>query len=278
MRAKTEGHPAMTHRCPFCGADPGTPCRAHRGRGRELTWPHSLRIRIDRPPTPAKQALCCQCGQLRTYKHASRAGRSYRREDEWRRRWIGQLKCSHCCAITTHALLIDPDASYRDDDERKQLLALGDRPRDKYERFTDLERLQRDYHDALPRNPYLHHRYWTSQAREAWQAGRRDVPALCGATMALNRDPDGPSSKKETSGQLAPDEVRDQEYEDADTGMWWMDMDCVDCLRVANADRLRRKRQLMRAWLFWIAERLYTHDATTIERLISTFREVWPTT
>jgi len=28
----------------------------------------------------------------------------------------------------------------------------------------------------------------------------------------------------------------------AATGLWWLDMDCVDCLRVSNTRRLEKKR------------------------------------
>jgi hypothetical protein len=45
-------HPALTHRCPFCSADPGTPCLTRHGR--ELAWPHVRRREVDRrKPRPA---------------------------------------------------------------------------------------------------------------------------------------------------------------------------------------------------------------------------------
>ena len=51
---------------------------------------------------------------------------------------VGASKCSHCHAITPHALREDPDR-YREVDQRDQLLAQGDQPRDQYERCIDLE-------------------------------------------------------------------------------------------------------------------------------------------
>src|SRR5262249_32800884 len=100
-------------------------------------------------------ALCCECGQLRTYRCAMRAraalghlGGSW---DRWERRMVGALKCAHCGAITVHALLLDP-AGPCNFDEREQALALGDHPRDEYERMTDLERLRREYQEGFDRN------------------------------------------------------------------------------------------------------------------------------
>lgn len=44
-------HPALIHRCPFCSADPGTPCLTRSGR--ELAWPHNRRCEVDlRKPRP----------------------------------------------------------------------------------------------------------------------------------------------------------------------------------------------------------------------------------
>lgn len=48
----TTDHPALTHRCPFCSADPGTPCLTRHGR--ELAWPHVRRREVHRrTPRPA---------------------------------------------------------------------------------------------------------------------------------------------------------------------------------------------------------------------------------
>lgn len=272
MRSKTEEHSPLTHRCPFCGADTGTPCVTKFGR--ELEWPHSRRVAVAEPKPPAtvKQALCCQCGQLRTYKDPWRAGRRHRRDDQWRRRWVGQLKCSHCRDITTHALLIDPDATYRDSDEREQRLALGDQPRDQYERLLDLDRLRRSYRQALPRNPNLTHMWWVRDEKAARQAGSREVATLCGGVQELRGESPQTSVLRTGSEYQAPDPVRADEYEDLDTGESWRDGDCVDCLRVYNTRVLERRRELLRDWLMWFYVRARQQDASTTERLIAALR------
>lgn len=38
------------------------------------------------------------------------------------------------------------------------------------------------------------------------------------------------------------EQLSDIEYTDAETGLEWLDMDCVDCCRVSN-DNLRAKRR-----------------------------------
>jgi hypothetical protein len=264
VRLKHDTHPALSYRCPFCGADTGELCRTKNGRTAD--WPHSRRTALTKPPEPLKQALCCECGQLRTLtlKHFWRARGYYAAaKDEWKRRMVGQLKCSHCQAITTHALLEDP-AYPRDLDEDRQLVALGaDVPRGL---IWDAATLRREYREAGPRNPYLKHRYWVSEAREAWQAGRREVVNLCGETTPLKRDPDGPSVGRTPNLDLiAPEQARDQEYEDHDTGLWWVEMDCVDCLRVSNAYQLERRRKLVVTRLRDLAQRAGSGELSIAE-------------
>ncbi|WP_141213957.1 zinc finger domain-containing protein [Mycobacterium marinum] len=270
----TEPHPALAHSCPFCGADPGTPCVTRGGRVRQLDWSHSLRVRLAEPQrqTPAKQALCCQCGQLRTYKDQWRAGRRYWPEDRWRRRWVGDLKCSHCQAITTHALLIDPESAYRDSDERKQLLALGDQPRNRYERCEDLQRLRREYRDAMPRNPNLRHLWWVRDEKAARESGTGHVPTLCGGVHQL-RGESTTAREVIKPRYLAPDPMRIDEYTDLDTGESWSDGDCVDCLRVYNGGVLQRARDDLARLISWYFVRSYLLDAGEVEELRSFLRE-----
>jgi hypothetical protein len=263
VRLKHDTHPALSYRCPFCGADTGELCR--KKNGHTADWPHSRRRACTEPPVdaPLKQALCCECGQLRTLKDLWRARGNPDAADEWKRRMVGQLKCSHCQAITAHALLQDP-RYHRDLDEDRQLVALG---ADVPGRWTwDAARLRREYREAGPRNPYLNHRYWVSEAREAWQTGRREVVNLCGETTRLERDPDGPSAKRTQGHELtAPEQVRDQEYEDPATGLWWVEMDCVDCLRVSNAGRLKHRRKLLVTRLRDLAQRADSGELSIAE-------------
>ena len=50
-------------------------------------------------------------------------------------------------------------------------------------------------------------------------------------------------------------EYRDMEYEDPETGLWWQEMDCVDCYRVFNEEIRRWRRQRLEYTLMWLAAR-----------------------
>lgn len=150
----------------------------------------------------------------------------------------GDLKCGHCGRITRHALLREDDG-HRDAAEEFQRVALGGEPTDRY---TDAARMRRQYRDGLPRNPYLHHLFWGPEARETWAAGLTTVATLCGGTMELDCDPDSDSSSQMID-YAEPREIRNQEYEDPDKGLWWVEMDCVDCLRLANLWQLKQQRR-----------------------------------
>jgi hypothetical protein len=245
-------HPALAYRCPFCHAEPGAPCRAIRGHGSEQRRPHARRAALtrDEPAAvvhPRRQALCCVCGQLRTFDRA----RNNRWENYWFRRPVdrdwhretGELKCDRCGRVTVHALLHRDDDSFRDHAELMQSIALGSTSN----RVTKQEaaEIKRKYREGLPRNPYLRHSYWTSEARKAWQNGQREVVALCGETMALHRDPDAHRSDTPAHELQAPAEFRDQEYEDPETALWWVEMDCVDCFRVGNVWALAERQKLL---------------------------------
>lgn len=52
---------------------------------------------------------------------------------------------------------------------------------------------------------------------------------------------------------VEPDEFHDVEYEDENTGLWWVDMVCVNCLRVTNEQRQTRRRQHLESLLAWSA-------------------------
>lgn len=79
----------------------------------------------------------------------------------------------------------------------------GETPTDGYGSEWSTEerrRIQRQYRQGFPRNPYLHHRYWVAEARAAWAADQKEVIGLCGEPMELDYDPDGP---QETGGTAA---------------------------------------------------------------------------
>ncbi|MDO0977189.1 zinc finger domain-containing protein [Mycolicibacterium frederiksbergense] len=234
---------ALRHHCHFCQADAGEPCRS-RTSGREV-FPHSRRVALTRPkderrPAAQTNALCCVCGNLRTvssdfsrYQDPNNANSSRGKTEGWRK--TESLKCDACGERTRHALLHPADARFKDWDEQQQLIALGDPDTREYPMGEqNIERLRREYREMFPRNPYLRHRRWTEDAKKAWAEGHKQVTALCGEKITVKSDPNRPSTKVEEPGRLVADQLSDTEYEDPDTGLWWIDMACVDCCRVSN--------------------------------------------
>lgn len=243
----TDLHPALSHACPFCGAAVGRPCRT-RNSGREQDWPHSRRLELTKAKyvAPTRKALCCECGNLRTYK-AARRQRGYWGDPKWERA-LGDLKCDPCGCVTAHALVGGSDF-----DEVLQRVALGSWEGDWGD--AERERIRRQYRaGSLPRNPYLQHGWWTRDEDEARKSGRTHIPAICGDEMELPSPQECVQTTSDNGrGFLTPAEVREQEYEDPETGLRWVDMDCVNCLRVMNLARLERQRQALRDELILLA-------------------------
>lgn len=260
--ATEQPHPALNHRCPFCYSDPGQACRAHRGKGRELDRPHSRRVFLASPNAQAikakcsqpRQALCCECGNLRTvspdyhrYNDPNYGYGEQARAKGWRH--TQTLKCDACGARTRHALLRQTSVGDPNYDEACQRYILGGEWEGQYP--PDRDRLRAEYFAQFPRNPKLHHWFDCAEAEEARERGETHMAALCGATDTV---PKSWSGRSKQTDPVAPDEVDwDTEFEDPETGMWWVDMDCVDCLRVANERRRTRRRQLLEAMLAWFA-------------------------
>ncbi|MEW5810874.1 MAG: hypothetical protein AB1925_15630 [Actinomycetota bacterium] len=223
-----------------------------------------------------KQALCCSCGQLRTCKVARNTSRDFSDVAQWKSRWVGELKCSHCAAVTPHALLL-PEQN-RHWDEREQQLALGAQPRTEMERMLDLERLRGAYRRAFPRNPNLVHRRWDTDAIRAWDDGTRRVIALCGEPIEVKSDPRQAAkyrtTENELDGYLIAREFGDTEYEDPKTGLWWLDMDCVDCVRASNEHRALIRRLDLEEWLAWFARNPDALTQSEADDLYAAFNKV----
>lgn len=200
--------------------------------------------------TQFMKALCCICGALRE----CRRPRNHRAENYWLsgpidRDWhreTGDLKCAECGRITTHALIHPEGDKMRDHAEMLQRVATGN----SHTRYSDtgLIDMRAKYRQGFPRNPELNHYRYDSDAQSAWDAGLRTVTALCGEPLTIHRDPSGPASKgankqRDDDRQIRPKAMRDQEYEDETTGLWWQEADCVDCLRVWHLELLRRRRE-----------------------------------
>ncbi|WP_205874432.1 zinc finger domain-containing protein [Mycobacterium camsae] len=278
MRSKTE-HPSLTHRCPFCGADPGTPCVTRNG-GRELDWPHSRRIHFaePKPQRPKRQALCCVCGHPRTVSgnyffgsnDENRASGGFGDDP---RGWLntGTLKCVACGCRTRHALLRDPGSAHVDYAEAYQRYALGGQWPDRPEYAPDRERLRERYFRQFPRNPNLRHLWWVQDGDKARAAGIREVPTLCGGVHTLRGE--STAARQVIKPQyLAPEPVHTDQYTDHATGESWRDGDCVDCLRVYNDGLLQRTRDDLARLIRWYFVRSDRLDAAEVEELRSFLR------
>lgn len=266
IEARSTQEQALKHRCPFCHSDPGQQCRAHRGRGHELDYPHSRRIALSRPAEDRRRvqqvnALCCVCGNLRTvssdyhrYQDPNHAGSPEGKAKGWLK--TQTLKCEACATRTRHALLKPSEDRWRDWDERRQLIALGDSDDSKYPWSDEyIAQLRREYRELFPRNPNLRHRFYIAEAQKVWDEGRRDVIALCGEPVTIETDPrtwDGgkaDDNRVRNGGYLVADQLSDTEYEDPETGLWWIDMSCVDCCRVSNNNHRAAQRKRLEWFL-----------------------------
>lgn len=283
MSTRNEPHRALAHRCPFCQADPGQPCRKHRGRSDIETRPHSRRIALTRSVEERQlakrvSALCCVCGNRRTvsddysrYQDPNHAGSARGKAEGWLK--TQTLKCEACGDRTRHALLNPSDARWRDWDEDRQRIALGDDDTSKYPMGEEnIERLRREYRELFPRNPYLRHRRFTEDAKKAWAEGHKQVTALCGEQITIHVDPNLPSTKKaEDPGRIVADQLSDTEYEDPETGLWWLDMACVDCCRVSNNLHWAARRERMIDWIRFLYARPERVPDSDIDSLIAAF-------
>jgi hypothetical protein len=254
-------HEALAFDCPFCKVPAGQPCRT-RNSGREQTWPHSRRIVRTTPPeerhVPTRVgALCCVCGKSRTVSSDYRRSRDPNddysddgKKEGWRR--TNTLKCDACGGRTRHAIL-SGDVDYRDSDERYQRYTLGGEWEGNPQYAPDRDRLREEYFAQFPRNPKLHHWVNMAAAEEARERGETHMPALCGDTTTVPREW---SKRSKKAGPVAPNRIDwDTEFEDPETGKWWVDMDCVNCLRVTNEQRAAREREQLEWLLMYVAAR-----------------------
>jgi len=217
-------------------------------------------------PVYACRALCCLCGNVRGFKHVHN-----RRGDWGDRDWhreLGDLKCAACGKITPHALL-----SPRNDDENMQRVALGGSEGTCSD--DKRQRLWLQYRQGnLPRNPYLRHRWSADDAERAWKAGQIRVTTLCGEVVDLPAQESACIDDIPFGDLIAAQKVRDMEYEDPITGLWWVDMECVDCLRVSNTQRLQRQRECLAMELLELAREAHNMNAATVAEVRERIRSL----
>lgn len=220
----------------------------------------------------SRQALCCECGQLRTCVHPRNhvlGGLGLYTPFGDGHREVCELKCDHCGRRTRHALLM---RAYQDHDECMQKVALGD----PHEGYTDaeLDRLRDNYRNGLPRNPFLEHMFYTADLEKARADGSTTARTLCGEVVEIDDSRFDYGAMHEVQDYRAPGEVRDQEYEDPKTGLWWVEQECVDCLRISNQMAARSKRDELLGALSNLLANLQNYDTASVERLLSAVQAV----
>ena len=222
-----------------------------------------------------KQALCCVCGTLRT----CRRPRNHREENYWLRRPVdhdwhretGDLKCAECNRVTTHALL-HPEGSWaRDHAEAIHRQAIGYH----LKTLTDegRARIQRAWRVGLPSNPLLRHIGWVSDETKAREAGETHMVAICKAMYPLPKRETKPGTGVDRDVLMKPRAVGDDEYQDPETGLWWSDVTCVDCLLRSNEIAINEQRAKLREKLIEAATTVSKFDPRTIARLLEQFNE-----
>ncbi|MAU83872.1 MAG: hypothetical protein CME34_18780 [Gordonia sp.] len=161
-------------------------------------------------------------------------------------RGLGDLKCSQCSKVTTHAIL-EYYSPVRDREEELDLIARGATPdygilaRSK----PHLDKLRDEYRQLQPQNPYLSHIWLKSDAEDAREHGHATIRAHCGVMVPVPVD----GGRDLTEADFNPS-APTEEYEGPD-GEFWVEMECVDCARVANQRKRERRRKLVSHWLTW---------------------------
>lgn len=221
-----------------------------------------------------QQALCCICGTLRTCSRP----RNHRQENFWLSRPIdpkwhretGDLKCETCGEITVHAIILPAGDAFRNHAEELHRVATGwAKPQvsDEYRR-----RIQERWRQGLPANPELHHIWWCSDEEDAREAGSTHFPAVCRVMIPLpERDPDDRDTSLSGDELVAPRDYIDVDREDVETGLWWYDVDCVDCLALSNAVAVNRQRNRLKLKLIELAQQADSLAPGEVSLILSRF-------
>lgn len=224
----------------------------------------------------AMQALCCLCGELRTCRRP--------RNRKWENYWLqysfdpdwhretGDLKCDNCGRVTTHAIITGNDHA-----EKIREAATGWHYKVLNE--EDRRRIQQRWRQGLPRNPFARHIWWCSDEEKARAAGKSHFQAICKAEIPV---PTLTREQRRANGSagygidefVKPKEFHDVDREDPDTGLWWFDVDCTDCLYRSNAITAEHLRDVLKEKLLEVAGKLSTLDTATVAALVDQFRAV----
>lgn len=223
-----------------------------------------------------KQALCCVCGNIRQ----CRRPRNYRRENIWLhepvdREWhreVGDLKCDECGRITTHAIILPGTDGLRDHAETLRKIATGWTRSHLNDR--DYDRIRTAWRQGTPQNPRKRHLWWTTDLNAARTAGQTTFKAICLADIPVPQM----QSEKGANGYdfdelIAPNRFHDVDYEDPETGLWWYEVDCTDCLHRSNTIALNEQRKSLKTKMQEIVDKIDGLDARTVAELLSNFVE-----
>ncbi len=133
------------------------------------------------------------------------------------------------------------------------------------------ERLREQYFAQFPRNPFVNHRWWKSQEREARAAGKTWFRAMCGEPLPM------PEEVRENGRditamieptQLADPEQTEHENLDVETGLWWTeDGECVNCLKVRHDWLLKEQRKQLLGQLLEVSTAVNQMDAADVTAL-----------
>jgi hypothetical protein len=230
-----------------------------------------------------RQALCCECGNLRT----CRRPKNYREENFWLNRPVdrswhretGDLKCEHCARTTRHALLYREGDQFKNHAERLEGIALGLSDPLDAESSGVTERIKKNYRIGRQTNPHLRHSWWSDDAEEARAAGKSTVVTLCGDQHEIPDDhgtyDDTHESDSGVIRAYAPRRYR-QVFSDDAPPEGWDYQDCPDCTRVVNEWVVACNRKYLMAKLAELMRRAIDMDAPSLERLIVAIDEVVP--
>jgi hypothetical protein len=215
-----------------------------------------------------KQALCCICGTLRT----CRRPRNYRPENRWLygpvdRDWhreTGDLKCDECGRITTHAIITGDNHA-----ERIREAATGW----VFKCLTDADhqRIRQAWRQGIPQNPRKRHLWWAGDRRKAFDAGQSHFLAICKAEIPVPKTLPKSDHIYASDELVAPNRFHDVDLEDPETGLWWYETDCTDCLYRSNMIALDRQRDELKEKVLDIAGKISKLDARTVAELLAAF-------
>lgn len=224
-----------------------------------------------------KQALCCVCGNIRQ----CRRPRNHRPENIWLhgpvdRDWhreTGDLKCDECGRITTHAILLPANSTYQDHAETLRKIATGWVRKSLTD--EDYRRIRSAWRQGVPQNPRKRHLWWSSELHEARDAEKQTFEAICKAEIPVPKM-ESKNKGAKTYGYdelIAPNRFHEVDLEDPETGLWWYEVDCTDCLHRANDIALGEQRKSLKVKMQEIVDKIDGLDARTVADLLANFAD-----